>query len=191
MNEELLQKAMQLFDSAEKWNSFIELVNKNNEIQSRWWKKLQLEVFDREQKNGNSEWDIIIWYNWDIRWFIKGEPNNTICIHFWGDGFRVFYNWGGLDIEKVNELIKDPRFDKIKSCMDRIEGSDNVTICWENRNFGFDTPYDFCFPNSQTLSWYAGNETMKFADQLIAKVRKFQTPEITQLFKEINEKCKK
>lgn len=191
MNEELLQKAMQLFDTAEKWNAFIELVNRNNDIQSKWWKKLQLEVYDREQKNGNSDWDISTNNNWDIKWFIKGEPNNTICVHFWGDSFRVFYNWGGLDIEKVNELIKDPRFDKIKSCMDRIDGSNHETICWETRNFGFGTIYDFCFPNHQTLSWYAGNETMKFADQLIAKVRKFQTPEITELFKEIIEKCKK
>ncbi|MFH6992416.1 hypothetical protein [Flavobacterium sp. FlaQc-48] len=43
----------------------------------------------------------------------------------------------------------------------------------------------------RTLSWYAGNKTEEFADQLIAKVRKFQTPEITELFKEINGKCKK
>ena len=40
------------------------------------------------------------------------------------------------------------------------------------------------------LSWYAGNRTRDFADQIKAKVRKFQTPEITKLFQEINRKCK-
>jgi hypothetical protein len=191
MNEELIQRAMQLFDTADKWNSFCELINRNEDIQARWWKKLQLEVFNREQKNGNSDWDILIWGNWDIKWIIKGESQNSICVHFWCDGFRVFYNYGDLDIDKVNELLKDPKFDKIKSCMDKVEGSNSQTICWEHRNFGFGTPYDFSFPNRQVLSWYAGNETEKFADQLTAKVRKFQTPEITQLFKEINQKCKR
>jgi hypothetical protein len=166
-------------------------VNRNNEIQMRWWKKLQLEVYNREQKNGNSDWEVQIWNNWDIKWIVKGETTNNLCVHFWGDSFRVFYGGGDLDIEKVNALLKDPRFDKIKSCMDRIEGSDFQTICLEHRNFGFGTPYDFSFPNNQMLSWYAGNETEKFADQLVTKVRRFQTPEITQLFKEINEKCKK
>jgi hypothetical protein len=191
MNEELLQKAMQLFDTSEKWISFCELINRNGDIQRRWWKKLQSEVYQREQKNGISDWDIFIWNDWDIRWFIKVESQNTICVHFWGDGLRVFCNYGDLDLDKVNELLKDPKFDIIKSCIDRIEGSNKETICWEHRNFAFGTSYDYCFPNSQTLSWYAGNETEKFADQLIAKVRKFQTPEITELFKEINQKCKR
>ena len=191
MNEELLQKAMQLFDTAEKWNSFCELMGRKDDMQKRWWKKLQTEVYQREQKNGICDWDIFIENQWDIRWFIKGETRNTICVHFWADRFRVFYNYGDLDKDKVFELLKDPKFDIIKSCIDRIEGSDNETICWEERNFAFGTSYDNCFPDRQTLSWYAGNETEKFADQLIAKVRKFQTPEITALFKEINEKCRK
>jgi len=191
MNEELLQKAMQLFDTAEKWNAFCELMNRNGNIQNRWWKKLQTEVYQREQTSGMSEWNICIWNNWDIMWYIKGETNKTICVHFWGDCFRVFYGYGDLDIDKVNELLKDSKFDAIKSCIDRIDGSDSQTICWEDRNFRFETPYDTCFPDHRTLSWYAGNETEKFANQLIAKVRKFQTPEITALFKEINKNCRK
>ena len=191
MNEELLQKAMQLFDTAEKWNAFCELMNRNGNIQNRWWKKLQTEVYKREQISGMPDWNICIWNNWDIMWYLKGETDKTICVHFWGDTFRVFYGYGDLDINKVNELLKVTKFDVIKSCIDRIDGSDSQTICWEHRNFSFDTPYDTCFPDARTLSWYAGNETEKFADQLIAKVRKFQTPEITALFKEIDENCRK
>jgi hypothetical protein len=192
MNEYLLCKAMQLFETAEKWNAFCELMIRGDAIQQRWWKKLQTEVYQREQKNGSLGWDIFIDRQWEnIRWFIKGETHNTICVHFWGDGLRVFYNYGDLDKDKVNELLKDTKFDVIKACMDRIDGSDFQTICWEYRNFSFDTPYDTCFPDARTLSWYAGNKTERFADQLIAKVRKFQTPEITALFKEINENCRK
>lgn len=191
MNEELLLKALELFDTSEKWEAFCELSNRNRLIQDRWWKKLQAEVYNREIRLNNPDWDIHIWNNWDIIWFIKGESTKSLVIHFWGDALRVFYNYGELDINKVNELIKEPRFDIIKQSFERIDGSNHETIAWEHRNFSFGTTYDGRFPHHVTLSWYAGNKTDLFADQLIAKVRKLQTPEITGLFKEINETCKK
>lgn len=191
MNEELLIKAMTLFDTPEKWNAFCELMNRNEAIQDKWWKKLQEEVYQREMKNPNPDWDIYIWNNWDIKWFIKGESNNSLAVHFWGDALRVFQNFGDLNIEKVKELLKNPKFDAIKNCFDRIDGSNDETIAWEHRNFSFGTPFDGKFPDARTLAWYAGNETEEFANQLIRKVRKFQTPEITELFKEINNKCKR
>ena len=60
MNEELVQKAMQMFDTSEKWSAFIELMNKNGEIQNRWWQKLQKEVYQREQTDGMTDWNIAI-----------------------------------------------------------------------------------------------------------------------------------
>lgn len=191
MNEELLLKAIAMFDTAEKWDAFGELINRQGAIQDRWWKKLQTEVYSRELIDNPPDWDIHIWNNWDIMWYIKGESDRSLCIHFWGDGFRVFYNYGELDIRKVNDLLKNPKFDVIKTRFDRIEGSNHETIGWERRNFYFNTIFDGKFPDHRTLSWYAGNMTESFADQLIAKVRKFQTPEITSLFKEINTSCKK
>lgn len=191
MNEELILSAMNLFDSADKWNAFCELMGRNGEIQNRWWKKLQLEVYQREKSNPTPDWDIYIWNQWDIRWFIKGESNTSLAVHFWGDVFRVFSNYGDLDINKVNSLLENPKYDILKTCFDRLDGSNVETIGWEYKNFCFDTIYDGRFPDARTLSWYAGNRTNEFADQIIAKVRKFQTPEITELFKEINSTCKK
>jgi len=201
MTEELIVKAKEMFEgeTPEKWFAFLELTNKSQEIQNRWWQKLQTEVFNRERKfhedNPKWDWDIKIWNFWDIKWFIKGESENerALIIHFWGDAFRIFCGDGNgsLDVEKVNELLKETKFDIIKNSIDKIYASNAQTIGWEHRNFSFNCIYDGRFPNHQTLSWYAGNKTNDFADQLIAKVRKFQTPEITALFKEINEKCRK
>ena len=189
MNEELIQKAMAMFNTPEKWVAFTDLVDKQNVFQERWWKNLQAEVYQRETQTGNPDWDIKIWGNWDIKWFIRGENENSLAIHFWADFFRIFSNYGFLDTEKVNKLIEDQRFNIIKTSFDRIDGSDWATIGWEIRNFSFGTDYDGKFPHHRILSWYAGNRTKEFADQLIAKVRKFQTPEITALFKEINKEC--
>ena len=191
MNEELLIRAMSLFDTSDKWDAFCELMNRNGAIQDRWWKKLQTEVYQREMRNSNPDWNIYIWNNCDIMWYIKGESTKSLAIHFVCDYLRVFQNYGDLDIDKVNELLKNPKFEAIKNCFDRIDGSNDGTIAWEHRNYSFGTIYDGKFPDVKTLSWYAGNETEKFADQLIAKVRKFQTPEITELFKEINNTCKR
>ncbi|MCO6492670.1 MAG: hypothetical protein J5I98_29905 [Phaeodactylibacter sp.] len=191
MNEELILKAMDLFDSADKWNSFCELMSKDQEIQNRWWKRLQTEVYQRENTQPNPDWAIHKWNAWDIRWYIKGESENSLAVHFWGDRFRVFANYGALDLHKVNKLLENPKFDVLKTCFDRLDGSDYQTIGWEDRNFRFKTIYDERFPDARTLSWYAGNRTKEFADQIIAKVRKFQTPEITALFKEINSACKR
>lgn len=191
MNEELLQQAMLLFDTAEKWNAFVELLNRNGEIQTRWWKSLQNAVYQRELKESNPDWDIYIWNNSDIKWFIKGESPNSLVIHFSGEYFRTFSNAGALEFNKVNELIKDPRFDCIRNAFDRIDGTNHETIAWEHRNFSFGTIFVCKFPDHRTLSWYAGNRTEEFADQIIRKVRRLQTPEITDLFREINQKCRK
>lgn len=74
--------------------------------------------------------------------------------------------------------------------MDNTRVTEILTV-WQNRNFSFGTSFDGYFPNNRILGWYAGHRTQEFADQLIQKVRRFQPPEITQLFREINERCRK
>jgi len=209
MNEELLKKAMDLFDTPEKWNAFLELcklVDKDKGIlPPLWWKKLQTEVYNRELRYLSHEmpdWDIYVWGHWDIKWFIRGEDEkkigsySSLLIHFyaWLNGtIRVTYD--KLNVDKVNKLINNnPRFDVIKTCFDRNDFDTDKfnanTIAIEKGNFVFESPFDRNFPDSQILCWYAGNRTKEFADQIIAKVRKFQTQEITDLFKEINKNCR-
>ncbi|MCT4698217.1 hypothetical protein [Tenacibaculum haliotis] len=191
MNKELLIKAMSLFDTSEKWNAFCQLIDQDKNIQNEWWEKLQKEVYHREMKNSIIDWDIHIWNHWDIMWFIKGENNRSLAIHYWGKTLRVFCDYGDLDLGKVNELLKKPKFDVIKNCFDRIDGSNDKSIAWEDGNFSFETTFDGNFSDYRTLAWYAGNRTEDYANQLIKKVRKFQTTEITELFKEINNTCRK
>ena len=193
MNEVLLRKAMAMFETPEKWNAFLELVKQNGDIQNRWWRKLIETVRERERvlPNEKPDWDIKISGNWDIRWFIKEDGENSLAIHFWGEGLRIC-TYGGLDVDKLNKLIGDHPFSQIKTCFDRIDDNWSDTPAREIRNFSFGSPFfDGKFPDNATLSWYAGNRTDEFANQIIAKVRKFQTPEITALFKEINKECRK
>ena len=189
----MLRKAVNNFlDTAEKWDTFSRLALKHNEIINDWWAKLQTEIVHREQNNGMSDWDIFSWDNLLI-WHIKGESEHSLSVQLWARGYvylRVYYSYVCLSISKVDEICKS-KFDAIKSCFDRVDESEDNTIGRENGNFSFGCDYDGHFPDITSLAWYAGNRTEEFADQIIAKVRKFQTPEMTALFKEINEKCRK
>ena len=195
MNEELILKAMELFDTPEKWNAFNELASKRNALFGRWWKKLQTKVFQIERNEMPDDWDIDCFWDTNFRWYIKGDKPQSLCIHFFIPNneimrLRVFYGFGALDQNKVSELYQS-KFSVINSCFDRLDNSSPDTIGMEYGNYTFGSIYDGNFPDNYTLSWYAGNRTEDFANQIIAKVRKFQTPEITALFKEINEKCRK
>ena len=190
MNNELFEKAMGLFDTPAKWRAFCELTNQSESIRNRWWKTLQTEVYQREINTVNPEWDVLAEGNWHLKWHLKGDENKSgLCIHFNGDRFRVA-NLGALDAGKMSELFKLPKFNVIRTALDRIDGIDSYQIAWEDRNFSFEE-HPGIFLDSRILSWFAGNRTASFADQLIRKVRKLQTPEITALFREINETCRK
>ena len=191
MNNELLFQAMELFNTSDKWSAFVELASKTEEIERIWWGKLRRELLEIESEKGNPDWTTHIWGEpWDIGWYINGEPDNSIAIHFWKDSLRVVA-YSKIDNDKLNNLFnRDERFSAIKRCFERLDGSNQDIIGWEDRNFSFDSINDFPAGSSK-LSWYAGNETSDFANQIIRKVRKFQTPEITALFKEIIEKCSK
>jgi hypothetical protein len=192
MNEELLKQTESLFDSPQKWSAFIELMDRSGEMQNRWLKRLQQEVSQREKKDLDSNWNIYVGDNCEIRWHIKGEANNTFIIHFWGkESCLGVHNDGALDADKVEDLIQESRFDIIKDGFDRIgEWDKSNNTMEEHGNFKFDSIHNGRFTD-KILVWYAGNKTKEFADQLIRKVRKLQTPEIKELFKEINAKCKK
>jgi len=180
------------FDTPEKWNAFVELVNKKEEIEKRWWRKLIETVYIREINEKNPDWDVMCDKNWtNIRWLIKDEKVGSLLIYFCQDYLSVTYDCNFLNEKEVNKLLFDKhKFEIIKTCFDRIDVSNDETIeLQEYHNFTFGSTYDGKIP-IDTLLWYAGNRTDEFADQLIKKVRKFQKDEITVLFKEINERCR-
>ncbi|KAA6326573.1 hypothetical protein EZS27_024337 [termite gut metagenome] len=192
MNNALLQQTIDSFGTLKKWSALVELINNNNEIQERWWKKLQQEVSQREIKELDANWTFKLFNPCYIQWYIKGEKDNTLII-YWGRDVLKVNILGALDAAKVNKLIKEKgsQFDIIKQSFNKIDGWDARTIAQENGDFNFDFIHDGKFTNIGILAWYAGNKTEKLASQLINKVRKLQTTEITKLFKEINAECTK
>lgn len=188
MNRKLLLEASDLFDTSEKWIAFNELTNQKTNLMNLWWKKLQNTIYDSEQKKGHPDWGLISYNAWDLRWFLKEYGAESFCVHFWGRTLRVTW-WNDLDVAKVKETLPLSRFDPIRNAFGRVSTANEEQIT-EEGNFSFGDYRDGCFESTDDLAWYAGNRTEAFAEQIIGKVRAFQTPEIAELIKEINEKCK-
>lgn len=192
MNEKLIQQAMDLFDTPEKWEAFGELYRSYNTIKARGFKKMRDELYCDELAHKDPNWHVVKWNDWDIRWELKTE-GKRLWIHFWGDYLRIFV--GYLDIQKVQDLItNNERYNKIQQVFSehcRLDGYDNNTLAYEKQN---DIEYTFnntrvLIKDSDQLSWYVGHYPSEFKAQLLKKVRSLQTPEMVELFKEIVEKC--
>ena len=192
MNEKLIQQAMDLFDTPEKWEAFGELYRSYNTIKTRGFKKMRDELYCDELAHKDPNWHVVKWNDWDIRLELKTE-GKRLWIHFWGDYLRIFV--GYLDIQKVQDLItNNERYNKIQQVFSehcRLDGYDNNTLAYEKQN---DIEYTFnntrvIIKDSDQLSWYVGHYPSEFKAQLLKKVRSLQTPEMVELFKEIVEKC--
>lgn len=192
MDEKLLQQAINLFDTPEKWEAFCELHNNFNNMKMRNFRAMRDNLYSEELALQDPNWQVVKWNDWDIRWELKTK-GKRLWIQFWGDYFRIYV--GNLDVQKVEKLLEDDRrFDKIreafsKSC--RLDDYNNNVLAQEKQT---DIIYTFnnkqiTIKNSDELSWYVGHYPSEFKEQLIKKVRAMQSPEIVELFREIVEKC--
>ncbi|ATA93256.1 hypothetical protein ACIRNY_01740 [Capnocytophaga canimorsus] len=186
MNNNILKQAAELFDTAEKWNAFVELVNQQENVKELWWNKLQESVCKRGTQ---PKWTVykydgtekLIWYLSDAE-----QGKSSTSIYFDGQYICVYF-YSGIDHQKAQELVKNVKFDKILNCFDNPEKGSGQYFLWENFKLKIDGEE---ISELDKLAWYAGNKTEEFANQLLEKIQKLQTVEITELFEEINKECK-
>lgn len=195
MTEEMLQKAMALFDTPEKWNAFVELSFTRNDIQNRWFKKLQQKLVSLTNVDDkHPEWTCNIWGIWDIEWKLKSFENKYLSLHSWA-GYHCKLCVKNVDSEKCKKIYEhcnnDLRFAQTYSFFD-IEADHNFKdgSLWQ-ASFHFNFFHDFDYNNygkmELLLSWYAGNDTDNVARQIMEQVDKIRTPEMTDLFRKVDE----
>lgn len=192
MTEELLQQAMGLFDTAEKWNAFVELSYNKNEIANRWWKNLQRELVKQSCESGYSEWTFDIWNAWDIQWRLKKFQNTYIAVHSWaGFNYRLWIRNADEDRRnRIYTLLDTERFVMLKSMPKLVNLNRASNEVVRDAHFQFDFS-DSCDSNwskmVEMFAWRAGNDTENMARQIMGQVNRFRTPEMTSLFEELNE----
>ena len=191
MNREFLNEAINLFDTSEKWDSFIELSNKRNEIKDTWYKSAKETINNFFLNDTVENWSFHSWGICDYKWYLEDFGKDSLCIcmqwnyiHLWVN--PTIYNHkkieAFLNTEKYSTLLTFFRIDEM------FQHGWNLAV--ETGNFYFDSPYDGNFTDEK-LTWYAGNKTEEFVNQIAEKVNRIRkNPELTELLRELNEQCK-
>lgn len=191
MSREFLNEAIKLFDTPEKWSSFIELSNKKMDIRHEWFNKAKIALVDYFIKDTVEGWSIANWNTWDYRWFLKDYGKESLCIWMYGNRIGLWLNGNLFDSAKANYLLNTEQYSNLLSIFRPDEISQNDWKIIETGNFIFNSSFDGNFTEDE-LAWYAGNRTEEYIIQIAEKVNRIRkNPELTQLLRELNEKCKR
>lgn len=196
MNREFLNEVLNLFDTPEKWSSFIELHSKKDQIRDSYFTKAQTVLNKRfRQIDIEEKWEYFCHNNIHYKWYLKDFGFDSICIFFdlnrgnlylWANGHCV-------DIEKARGLLKTEHFASLFNLIERIDEigiEGRWELMTESGNFYFESSYDGNFTGDK-LAWYAGNRSEKFVEQISEKINRLRkNPELTNLLRELNEVCK-
>jgi len=197
MQKELLNQAIEIFDSSEKWNAFVELANQKETIKSHYLQKLKQPLLNYFNANPVEGWVCEPWGDqlYDIRWYLKDFGKNSIALAI---GWRFHFvlhieDTTTFDTKKIDDLLRSD-YSIILSSFDRVDRQfEHQLKAVEVRNYSFNSPYDTNFDDSQLdkLSWFAGNKTENFAEQIIKKVERFrQDKDLTKMLYDLNSKTK-
>jgi hypothetical protein len=197
MQKELLNQALGLFDSQEKWNAFVELANQKEFIKRHYFQKLKQPLLRYFNENPVDGWICESWGDplYDLRWYLKDFGKRSLSLAIgWKYEFHLnIEDITSFDTNEINRLLKT-EYSPLLAAFDRIDRQfEPNTKAMEYRNYSFGSPYDFNFDNSQIdqLAWFAGNATESFAQQIIKKVERFrQDKNLTRMLYNLNERAK-
>jgi len=197
MQKELLNQAIEIFETYEKWNAFIELTNQKESMKWHFFKKLKQPLLTYFNNNPVSGWICEPWGNhdYDLRWYLKDFGKNSIALAIgWTFHFVLHIeDTTGFDTKKIDDLLRS-EYSMILSSFDRVDRQfEHQLKVVEVRNYSFNCPYDTNFDNTQldNLAWFAGYETESFVKQIIKKVERFrQDVDLTNMLYNLNAESK-
>jgi len=196
MNQELLTHAIKMFDSFDKWNSFIELSNLRGEIRVRYFEKLKIGLNKHFINDTNDFWSFKPIINEQYRWHLKAFGAESICLLWRVQDLILWCNPAIVNAQLAKDLLNTPEFNSLFNCFDNTDTLSNPNLhhfCEEKHRYTFGESLSYSGPdeeNHEKLSWFAGNRTQEMVDQISEKVNRFRTPANTELLTELNKRCK-
>jgi hypothetical protein len=190
MSEELAKQTLELFDTPEKWNTFIEMFRLKDEMRSQIFKNIKTKLLDYFNSNPIDDWSFKSWgsWNWDYKWFLTDFTAESVGI--WMYGVEVGFYYDGTKREKVLALFNSSKYSMLKKCF-RPDNTDGNSLFYsEHGNFQFDSNDDKNF-DLDSIAGYLLNEPEKYITQVIEKVDNIRrNPEFARLIKELNDELK-
>lgn len=195
MNKYLLEHISDLFDKAEKWDAFLNLYKRKDDIINQYYSKLMVAMNNRFNRDRVEGWSYVCNGIYEYRWYITDFDVKSVyvCIDFPNESVR-FSLWADTQYHNLPNINKELQTEKFAVLRDTIERVDSFIrpeldgeLIAERGNFKFDSPYDSQF-DYETLSWYAGNKTEELVDQIARKVDRIRrNDQVTRLLVELNE----
>jgi hypothetical protein len=193
--QQILHHEPKLFPSPDDWNAFVELSQQIANIKEHWF-TVAAKAFQKKLRPLlPEEWTMDT--NWgcarDTKVYLTSYGPGALALGYgWEYQLHLILGNGStFNSEKINTLLKSPKYAPILEAFDRIDRSfedRSKAVChW---NFSFGSLNDGNIPPNE-LAWYAGNRTDDFVDQAIEQIKKFTHDElVTKLLIELNEEAK-
>ena len=197
MHPEEIRQAVKLFDTADKWNAFLALSaqkdNLRNEMQRGAYERIKNHYYIKS--NSAPEWSYkpLNPVEISMSWYLTEFGENSICLVLGWGGQLVLEARGGDRFNLVGEagrLLKHEKFGLLFTCLRVDAETDGQYLAGEEYNFSFGSANDGRF-NGLSLAWYAHYHPEEFLTQVVEKISRFQTPEMTALLIELNQLTRK
>ena len=197
MQQELINQAITMFDTSEKWSAFLELSSLKDDIKRQWYEKLKKAVRSRFWvKEETDQWTFSHPNNiyQDFRWYLTEFGSESLGLRTcdW-IGYGLWVNPSCYNSQEIFSLLHNSKYSRIMDLLRQdisFPAAGQDWILQEQGNFNFESPYDTHF-TVDSLSWFAGNKTEELTDQIVEKIDCFRKDElITSLFAEINDATK-
>jgi hypothetical protein len=193
--EQILHHEPKLFPSSDDWVAYVDLAKQMTNIKKHWLTVAAKAYQKKLRSILPGEWAIDTNFGGaeDTKVYLtKNGPGALSLCYAWEYEFHLILdNGSAFNSEKINTLLKSPKYAPILEAFDCIDRSFEVrtkAMCY--RNFSFGSPSDGNIPADE-LAWYAGNRTDDFVDQAIEQIKKFTHDElVTKLLIELNEEAK-
>lgn len=186
MNEKLLQQAMALFDTQDKWDAFLELCYTRDTICEKWRSALMEKLKQRFYSSPNMD-------KWQIRndkWTLQVFPRQLLenqmdlRVNLWDMRGYLYINKDIYNSYKVREMIQNNP--DIISLLDGFEYYNE----WDIYNKPFAN--NICEPSRDSSHYIWGHDTERVADVISETyLYPFMTDEIADFFVRVCNEAKK
>jgi len=200
MTEEYANQVNAIFEPGiEQWTSFLELRKIQDwEITAKWAETLQTTLNRRFCPQGG-KWAFASPNSWDYRWYLSEFGPDSVGLCLFCETLFVRGNPDIIDAANASVLLSGQDYTAIRNAFERIDAV-YIPTSWSEEEKGrfiiergnfFVGDKDDGHLSADKFAYYAHFSTSTLEKQIAAKIERFQTPEVTALFKTLNEECKK
>lgn len=187
MSNSLIRDAAKIFDSSNRWDSFLEMITLKESIVQHWYDQLHTKIFNKYSIE-NETWGFISRGNGSYSWFLKGDGYGPDSLAIWLEGYTKFSLWaapGSFDSDKIRTTLKSEKYSQlIETFGGQLSNNSGYQIT-EDGNFTFSDASKNGSFDRDSLAWFAGNKTEELFEQICKKVDNLLDDSITTLIKEL------